>query len=184
MKGGNKLSTINDRFKEIRNYYGLSQEEFGGKLGLSKSGISNIESGTRNVTNKHIKLLCSTFPISEKWLRDGTEPKTIKTSASVMEQLKKEFNLDEFSYNLVYEYLKLEPDQRDVVRNFFYSVVKEDETAVTSDSISSNACTVAEAEEAYIKSRSRTAKKTGQYVLNTTANGASAESISEKAANQ
>ena len=42
--------TINDRFKELRKALGLSQEEFGNKIGLSKSGISNIESGTRNVT--------------------------------------------------------------------------------------------------------------------------------------
>ena len=51
--------TINDRFKELRKIFGLSQEELGNKIGLSKSGISNIESGKRNVTDKHIKLICS-----------------------------------------------------------------------------------------------------------------------------
>jgi hypothetical protein len=41
-----------------------------------------------------------------------------------MEQLKKEFNLDEFSFNLVHEYLKLDPAQREKVRDFFYRVVE------------------------------------------------------------
>ncbi len=58
--------TVNDRFKELRKTFGLSQEELGNKIGLSKSGISNIESGTRNVTDKHIKLICSEFPVNEE----------------------------------------------------------------------------------------------------------------------
>ncbi len=41
-----------------------------------------------------------------------------------MDQLKKEFNLDDFSYNLVYQYLKLDADQRQTVRDFFYNVVE------------------------------------------------------------
>lgn len=186
------MSTINDRFKEIRQDHGLSQEELGIKIGLSKSGISNIENGTRNVTNKHIKLLCSAFPINEEWLRNGTEPKTIETPSSIMENLKKEFGLDEFAYNLVYEYLKLEPKQRDAVRNFFYKVVKgKSETQSTdmpetqkNDDDFWESCTTEEAEAAYIKSRSKTAKKTEQYVSNTTVNTINSDNNAEKAANQ
>lgn len=41
-----------------------------------------------------------------------------------MEQLKREFELDDFSYNLVYQYLKLGTEQRQTVRDFFYNVVE------------------------------------------------------------
>lgn len=41
-----------------------------------------------------------------------------------MEQLKREFGLDDFSYNLVYQYLKLDAEQRQTVRDFFYNVVE------------------------------------------------------------
>lgn len=41
-----------------------------------------------------------------------------------MEQLKREFGLDDFSYNLVYKYLKLDAEQRQTVRDFFYNVVE------------------------------------------------------------
>ena len=37
-----------------------------------------------------------------------------------MDQLKKEFNLDDFSYNLVYQYLKLDADQRQTVREISF----------------------------------------------------------------
>ena len=40
-----------------------------------------------------------------------------------MEQLKKEFKLDEFSYNFVYEYLKLDEEKRNAVQEFFYNVL-------------------------------------------------------------
>ncbi|MCI9078651.1 MAG: helix-turn-helix transcriptional regulator [Lachnospiraceae bacterium] len=182
------MSIINDRFREIRNDYKLSQEEFGSRIGLSKSGISNIESGKRNVTDKHIKLLCSSFPINEEWLRNGTEPKSVKTPSSVMEQLKKEFNLDEFVCNLVYEYLKLEPKQREVVRNFLSNVIKEEPNFKKKDTTENQenstdfqeTCTVEEAEAEYIKSRSKPARKMAQYVLNTTEDAAK----SDTAANQ
>ena len=66
---------INDRFKEIRKMCGKSQEDLGEILGLSRSGVSEIESGRRNVTDKHIRLLTLTQIdgklINEEWLRTG-----------------------------------------------------------------------------------------------------------------
>lgn len=41
-----------EEVKEIRLEYGLSQEEFGNTIGLSKSGVSNIESNKRKVTRR------------------------------------------------------------------------------------------------------------------------------------
>ena len=118
---------INERVKELRISFGLNQEEFGNKIGLSKSGISNIESGTRNVTDKHIKLICGEFCIKEEWLRYGVGEMKIKTPLDIMEQLKKEFCLDDFSYSLVYEYLKLSQEKRQAVRDFFYCVIDSEE---------------------------------------------------------
>lgn len=51
----------------------MSQEAFGKRIGLSKSGISNIENGTRTISDTHIKIICSTFGISEEWLRTGKD---------------------------------------------------------------------------------------------------------------
>lgn len=129
---------INERFKELRNDLGLSQEELGNRIGLSKSGISNIESGARNVTNKHIKLICSEFSVNEDWLRTGNGDPILKTPSGTMEQLKKEFDLDEFSYNLVHEYLELDPKHRQYVRDFFYRVLKSEENVGLTESSSTS----------------------------------------------
>ena len=59
------------RVKEIRLALDMTQEAFGAKIGIGKSGVSAIESGTRSLTKQHIKLLCSELNINESWLRTG-----------------------------------------------------------------------------------------------------------------
>lgn len=110
---------MNDRIKYLRSQIlKLSQEEFGEKIGLSKSGISNIETGFRNVTEQHIKLICSEFNVSEHWLRTGHGDPFKQAPSSVMEQLRQEFSLNAFDFNLVYEYLKLDSESRAIIRDF------------------------------------------------------------------
>ncbi len=52
----------------------MNQEEFGKKIGLSKSGISNIENGVRGIRDRHIKLICNVFNVNENWLKSGSSP--------------------------------------------------------------------------------------------------------------
>lgn len=62
---------MNERFKAVRLALSLSQEAFGDKIGIKGSGISNIESGIRSVSERHVRLLCSVYGVSENWLRTG-----------------------------------------------------------------------------------------------------------------
>ena len=69
------IPDINKRLRELREKTGRTQEEWAKIMGLSRSGVTSIESGQRNVTDKHIKLL-TVEPIdgkyiNEKWLRTG-----------------------------------------------------------------------------------------------------------------
>lgn len=49
----------------------LNQKEFGRKIGLSKSNISNIEIGRIDLTERNINVICKTFNVNEIWLRTG-----------------------------------------------------------------------------------------------------------------
>ena len=62
--------TINDRVKEVRKNLSLSQEEFGNKIGLSKSGISNIENGTRNPSVNLLKRLADGMECTSQQILD------------------------------------------------------------------------------------------------------------------
>lgn len=119
---------MHERIKELRKeYLHLSQTEFGERLGVSRSVINNIERNALARPDQKlslIKLMCSVFDVNEEWVVNGTEPMFVETPSSTMEQLKKEFGLDDFSYNLVYQYLKLDTEQRQTVRDFFYNVVE------------------------------------------------------------
>lgn len=57
----------------------MTQEEMGKWLGISKSGVSDIESGRRKVTEQHIIMLVN-HGVNEEWLRTGTGEMFIKMS--------------------------------------------------------------------------------------------------------
>ena len=62
-----------ERFKELRKALGLTQSEFGKILGLSTSGVSEIEAGRRKVTEQHLIMLSNYKKkiINIEWLRTG-----------------------------------------------------------------------------------------------------------------
>ncbi len=63
---------MNTRIKEIREKTGLTQEEFGKKIGSARNTIANYETGNRKPSNAVINSICREFGIREEWLRNGT----------------------------------------------------------------------------------------------------------------
>lgn len=64
--------TENERIKQLRKeYLQLTLEEFGAKLGLGKSSISDIETGRRNITPQTRISICREYNVREEWLKDG-----------------------------------------------------------------------------------------------------------------
>ena len=65
---------MNNRIREVREHFKLTQTEFGESLGVSRDVIGNIEyNRLKNPKQKEpiIKLICSTFGVNEIWLRSG-----------------------------------------------------------------------------------------------------------------
>ena len=62
---------VNERIKDVRKSLNLTLEEFGKKLCVTKSTLSNIENGNRNITDRLIRDICREFDVSEDWLRTG-----------------------------------------------------------------------------------------------------------------
>ena len=119
---------MNERLKQLRLSLNLNQEEFGKWLGISKSGVSDIESGRRKVTDQHIIML-SSHNISEKWLRTGEGemfvPRSVKDEIGyfvedlldydgegnpfydmIIEMMKDYHDLDEKSKKVIRDYFK------------------------------------------------------------------------------
>lgn len=126
--------TQGERVRQVRKELGLTLEKFGERIGMKKNSISQIENGKNSVTDQVIKSICREFNVDYTWLTTGKGDDIFeKSPSSTMEQLKKEFDLDDFSYKLVYQYLKLNADQRQAVRDFFYNAATSADTAAAPD---------------------------------------------------
>lgn len=62
---------MNERLKQIREYYKLSTRSFAERVGMSNGAISLLENGRRTMTPQFIKLVCREFGINENWLLSG-----------------------------------------------------------------------------------------------------------------
>ena len=117
---------MNNRFKEIREKLGFSQEKFGEIIGLSKSGISNIESGQRNVTDKHIKLLCSELNINPDWLRTGEGEMFNESDEFSLDEYAKQNGMSEMDLKIIKGFLDLDPEVRKIIVSTFGNALSED----------------------------------------------------------
>ena len=62
---------MNTRIRELRKILKLTQTEFGNKIGLKPTSLSDIENGNCNITPRNIISICSQFSVNEEWLRSG-----------------------------------------------------------------------------------------------------------------
>lgn len=62
---------MNEKIKEIRKYYNLTQQEFADKIKVKRNTVATYEMGRSIPSDAAIALICQVFHISEFWLRTG-----------------------------------------------------------------------------------------------------------------
>lgn len=62
---------MNERIKKLRQALGLSQDEFGRRLGVTRGAVTNIELNKVEPKPLFVDLICREFNVSEEWLRTG-----------------------------------------------------------------------------------------------------------------
>ncbi|MGE0087684.1 MAG: helix-turn-helix domain-containing protein [Desulfococcaceae bacterium] len=65
------MSIISHKIKGIRKIAGLTQQQFGQEIGITKTHVSKIEAGKANPSEHLLKLICERFDINEEWLKTG-----------------------------------------------------------------------------------------------------------------
>lgn len=72
MKGVDKL---NEQLKKLRAALGITLEEFGKKVGITRSAVGRLEKGDRKITEQMVLAICQTNwngkTVNEKWFRTG-----------------------------------------------------------------------------------------------------------------
>mgnify|MGYP003376347154 CR=1 FL=1 len=117
--------TINKRVKYIRNSLNLTQEEFGKKLTVAQTYLSQIESGARDVTEKILKLICLQYNVNENWLRTGEGDIFNKEKENKISELLEEYDLGIYGRKILEIYLSLDISQKKVINDFLKKFVDE-----------------------------------------------------------
>ena len=71
---------MNERIKEIRTALGLTLDDFGSRLGVARSTVSNIEAGRKNATQRMMNDICREFHVNPEYLAGESEEMFLEMS--------------------------------------------------------------------------------------------------------
>lgn len=108
---------MNNRFKEIREAFSITQQQFADKINLSRNFVAQIEMGTKIPSERTIKDICREFNINEEWLTDGIGEMK-KTADRKLSGYLSEIATgdDEFIQNLIEVYMELDPTSKEALK--------------------------------------------------------------------
>lgn len=118
------MDAINERFIELRKACKKNQSDFAKVLGLSRSGVCAIETGQRNVTEKHLIMLSNwdEYNVNIDWLRTGNGEMFLPTETDTLEKIRQEYKLTDMQFKLVSNFLRLPESEKEIISNFLSSV--------------------------------------------------------------
>ena len=71
---------MDKRIKKVRQFYGLTQSDFGQRIGVKGNTVTNYENGLRSPSETVLMAISREFGISLEWLKDGTGDMLIPVS--------------------------------------------------------------------------------------------------------
>ena len=109
---------MNDRLKNVRKTLHLTQKEFAAKLGITDSGISRLEKGQNKLTDQMIRTICHEYRVSYDYLKFGIGEMFLQTPIAIIDDLCKQYDLDDFDRVMIQEYLLMDDTSREVLKNY------------------------------------------------------------------
>lgn len=119
------ITMIGDRIKSIRKKNGLSLEQFGERVGVSKSGMSKIERAENGTTDQTIKSICREFGVNEHWLRTGEGEMLDASNPSILARLAEEYHLSPRKQAVISAFLELDDTAQDAIMRYVDLVVEK-----------------------------------------------------------
>ncbi|WP_133964633.1 helix-turn-helix domain-containing protein [Eubacterium limosum] len=119
------IDGLNKRIYELRTALDLSQESFGTKIGVTRSAVSNYESGGRNITDRTILIICREFNVNEEWLKEGKGDMFVDVLpedelAAYCAQICA--GTDDFISSAILEYMHLDEESKIVIKELVRSI--------------------------------------------------------------
>lgn len=116
---------MNVRIKELRKSLGLTQKEFGERIGIKPNTVATYEIGRSTPIDAVINLICREYGVSEVWLRTGKEPMMAPKEDDALDELVEQRKLSVSDRLLIEKFMGLKPAERKVVMDYVLSVAAE-----------------------------------------------------------
>lgn len=114
--------TISERLRLLRKELGLSQDEFGRRVGVSNTAISKLEKNERNLTEQMALSICREFRVNYFWLTEGKGEMFSGTPQDVVDEIAEDYHLDDIDKKIIEKYLELSPEQRQIIKEYLKSI--------------------------------------------------------------
>lgn len=108
---------IHERLKLLRKQLNLTTRAFGATINMSGGAITNMEKGTRNITERTIRDVCREYNVNPNWLINGTEP--------IFEDITSELDIDDDVKQLAKQYSMLSDSDRELIKKMINSLVEK-----------------------------------------------------------
>ncbi len=108
---------MKDRIKKVRKLNNLTMEQFGNRIGITKSSVSLLESGRNSPSEQTLKLICKEFNIAMEWLQTGNGDMSNEVPNKFSFYLGQiEGGNDDFIKDLIEVYMELDQDSKQALR--------------------------------------------------------------------
>lgn len=108
---------IHERLKQLRNELNLTTRAFGATINMSGGAITNMEKGTRNITERTIRDICREYNVNFDWLVHGVEP--------MFEDVTSDLDIDDEVKQLAQQYSLLNDSDRELVKRMIDSLAQK-----------------------------------------------------------
>lgn len=163
------MDKISERIKKIRGYLGLTQADFGARIGLTQNSITGYESGRRMPSEQAIKSICREFKIDEQWLKNGGSEEILfaPDPTAELDNLAKQYGLSHGDYVFIELLMKNRPmlKKMEEMCMEFARIIMSDDVPMETPAFPG---AVQEKENEYKKMISNSAPSTGSTVSNIT----------------
>lgn len=111
---------IHERLKFLRGQLDLTTRAFGSAINMSGGAITNMEKGTRNITDRTIRDICREYNVNPEWLINGNEP--------IFEDVTRELDIDDEVRQLTKQYSLLNNEDQELVKKLVNSFAEKMES--------------------------------------------------------
>lgn len=111
---------IRERLKFLRDQLNLTTRAFGSSINMSGGAITNMEKGTRNITDRTIRDICREYNVNPEWLINGNEP--------MFEDVTSELDIDDEVRQLTKQYSLLNNEDQELVKKLINSLAVKTES--------------------------------------------------------